>query len=188
NGLIFFAPAKHRACTTAIIDRIGETLDRWLLAQMLTMLVVFAVTSIGLAIIGIPSSLILGIQAGLLAFIPTISALIGGLLVVWASLASGWVLTLSPFILFLGVHALESYVLTPLIQLQALDIPPATLFRVPDPVWRRLRFMGARTGVAANRKRQGRHRLLQGRRTVGTSLALSARAAPFPSSPVRSRA
>ena len=35
---------------------------------------------------------------------------------------------LSAFILFLGVHALESYVLTPIIQRQALDIPPATLF------------------------------------------------------------
>jgi predicted PurR-regulated permease PerM len=52
----------------------------------------------------------------------------GGLIVVLASLASGWVLTLSAFILFIGVHVLESYVLTPLIQRQALDIPPATLF------------------------------------------------------------
>jgi predicted PurR-regulated permease PerM len=128
NGLIFFAPTKHRARATAIIDRIGEMLERWLLAQMLTMLAVFAVTWIGLAIIGIPSSLILGIQAGLLAFIPTIGALIGGLIVVLASLASGWVLALSAFVLFLGVHVLESYVLTPLIQRQALDIPPATLF------------------------------------------------------------
>jgi predicted PurR-regulated permease PerM len=128
KGLIFFAPARHRGRTTAIIDRIGETLERWLLAQMLTMLAVFLVTWIGLAIIGIPSSLILGIQAGLLAFIPTIGALIGGLIVVLASLASGWVLTLSAFILFLGVHALESYVLTPLVQRQALHVPPATLF------------------------------------------------------------
>jgi predicted PurR-regulated permease PerM len=49
-------------------------------------------------------------------------------IVVLASLASGWVAGLSAFILFLGVHALESYVLTPIIQRQALDIPPATLF------------------------------------------------------------
>ena len=34
----------------------------------------------------------------------------------------------SAFVLFLGVHALESYMLTPIIQRQALDIPPATLF------------------------------------------------------------
>src|SRR5204863_4985468 len=61
-------------------------------------------------------------------FIPTVGAIIAGLIVVLASLASGWIATLSAFILFLGVHAMESYVLTPIIQRQALNIPPATLF------------------------------------------------------------
>ena len=128
NGLIFMTPAKYRARATVIIDRIGETLERWLIAQIVTMFVVFVVTWIGLTIIGIQSSFILGIQAGLLTFIPTVGALLGGLIVVLASLASGWFASLSAFILFIGVHALESYVLTPLLQRQALDIPPATLF------------------------------------------------------------
>jgi predicted PurR-regulated permease PerM len=128
DGLLFMAPAKHRARAVAIVDRIGETLERWLIAQIITMAAVFLVTWIGLSIIGIQSSFILGIQAGLLAFIPTVGAILGGLIVVLASLASGWVAALSAFILFLGVHALESYVLTPIIQRQALDIPPATLF------------------------------------------------------------
>jgi predicted PurR-regulated permease PerM len=128
KGLLFLAPARHRARTTVIVDRIGETLERWLIAQIITMLAVFVVTWIGLAIIGVQSSFILGIQAGLLGFIPTVGALLGGLIVVFASLASGWVAAASAFVLFLGVHALESYILTPIIQRQALDIPPATLF------------------------------------------------------------
>jgi predicted PurR-regulated permease PerM len=128
KGLLFLAPARHRARTTAIVDRIGETLERWLIAQIITMFAVFVVTWIGLAIIGIQSSFILGIQAGLLAFIPTVGALLGGLIVVLASLASGWVAAASAFALFLGIHALESYILTPIIQRHALDIPPATLF------------------------------------------------------------
>ena len=121
-------PARHRDRATVIVDRIGDTLERWLIAQIITMFAVFAVTWIGLAIIGIPGAFILGIQAGLLAFIPTVGALIAGLIVVLASLASGWLAALSALLLFLGVHALESYVLTPIIQRQALDIPPATLF------------------------------------------------------------
>jgi predicted PurR-regulated permease PerM len=128
KGLLFMAPARHRARATIIVDRIGETLERWLIAQILTMFVVFLVTWIGLAIIGIQSSFILGIQAGLLTFIPTVGALIGGLIVVLASLASGWVAAASAFVLFLGIHALESYILTPMLQRQALEIPPATLF------------------------------------------------------------
>jgi predicted PurR-regulated permease PerM len=127
-GLLFMAPAKYRDRATVIVDNISDTLERWLIAQILTMFAVFLVTWIGLAIIGIQSSFILGIQAGLLAFIPTVGAIIGGLIVVLASLASGWVAAASACVLFLGIHAMESYVLTPLIQRQALDIPPATLF------------------------------------------------------------
>lgn len=128
DGLLFLAPARHRIRVTLIIDRIGETLERWLIAQIIVMIAVGLVTWIGLAIIGIPGSFILGIQAGLLAFIPTVGAIIAGVVVVLASLASGWIPALSASALFLGVHAMESYVLTPILQRQALDIPPATLF------------------------------------------------------------
>src|SRR3981189_3081625 len=128
RGLLFMAPARHCARATVIVDRISETLERWLMAQLLTMAAGFLVTWIGLMLIGIQSAFILGIQAGLLAFIPTVGALIAGLIVVLASLASGWVAAASALVLFLGVHALESYVLTPILQRQALEIPPATLF------------------------------------------------------------
>jgi predicted PurR-regulated permease PerM len=128
DGLIYMAPARRRANAAIVVDRIGETLQRWLIAQMVTMFAVFFITWIGLALLGIPSSFILGVQAGLLTFIPTVGALIGGLIVVLASLASGWIAALSAFVLFLGIHALESYILTPLLQRQALEIPPATLF------------------------------------------------------------
>src|SRR3981189_2343550 len=122
------APVRHRARATVIVDRIGETLERWLIAQIITMAAEFLVTWIGLSIIGTDSSFFLGIQPGLLAFIPTVGAILAGLIVVLASLASGWLAALSAFILFLGVHAMESYVLPPIPQRRALDIPPATLF------------------------------------------------------------
>ncbi|HSZ96100.1 MAG TPA: AI-2E family transporter [Bradyrhizobium sp.] len=128
NGLLYLAPAKHRDRATAIIDKISDTLERWLVAQIVVMTAVFAVTWLGLAVIGIPGSFILGIQAGLLAFIPTVGAIVAGVIVLLASLSSGWIATASAFGLFLGVHALESYILTPILQRQALDIPPATLF------------------------------------------------------------
>ena len=128
SGLIYMAPARRRADVTVVVDRIGDTLERWLMAQMITMFAVFFITWIGLALLGIPSSFILGVQAGLLTFIPTVGALVGGLVVVLASLASGWIAALSAFVLFLGIHALESYILTPMLQRHALEIPPATLF------------------------------------------------------------
>ena len=128
KGLVWMAPEKYRGSTAVVVERISVTLGRWLIAQIITMTAVFVVTWIGLTIIGVQSSFILGIQAGLLTFIPTIGALLGGLIVVLASLASGWVAAASAFVLFLGIHALESYILTPILQRQALEIPAGTLF------------------------------------------------------------
>jgi predicted PurR-regulated permease PerM len=128
SGILRLSPASLRPQVEIVVDRIGITLQRWLIAQMITMAAVFFVTWVGLLIIDIPGAFILGIQAGLLAFIPTVGAILGGLIIVLASISSGWVAVGSAFALFLGVHALESYVLTPIIQREAIDIPPATLF------------------------------------------------------------
>lgn len=128
KGLIAMSPRSIRPQMETVIDRIGSTLERWLIAQMITMTVVFVVTWLGLLVIGIPGAFILGVQAGLLTFIPTVGALLAGLIIVLASISSGWVAVGSAFVLLLGVHALESYILTPIIQREAIDIPPATLF------------------------------------------------------------
>lgn len=128
KGMITMSPKAIRLQMETVIDRIGSTLERWLIAQMITMAVVFVVTWLGLLVIGIPGAFILGVQAGLLTFVPTVGALLAGLIIVLASISSGWVAIGSAFVLLLGVHALESYILTPIIQREAIDIPPATLF------------------------------------------------------------
>ena len=164
NGLLFMAPARHRARATVIIDRIGETLERWLIAQIITMFAVFVVTWIGLAIIGIQSSFILGIQAGLLTFIPTVGALIGGV-----DRGAG-----EPR---LGMGRRRCQRVRPVPRraragkLRPDADPPAPgaghsarhAVRVPDPARRRVRHLGPGAGVAADGDRQGHDRSFQGR-------------------------
>ena len=110
------------------LEHLGESLNRWLIGQIITMCAIFAVVWIGLALIGIPGAFILGFQAGLLAFIPTLGALISGAIIILASLSSGWFAVAYAATLYIGVQILESYILTPFIQRHAIDIPPATIF------------------------------------------------------------
>ncbi|MGU3362020.1 AI-2E family transporter [Methylobacterium sp. M6A4_1b] len=128
DGLVRFVPPAHRDRATALLDGMGETLRHWLFGQLITMAVIFVCTWAGLAFLGIGGSLILGLQAGLLAFIPTIGPLIAGVVILLASLASGTTALLGALGVYLAVQTLESYGLTPFIQKQALDIPPATIF------------------------------------------------------------
>ena len=128
DGALRFMPRRHARQAAVLADDIGETLRRWLVGQLMTMTTLFVVTWIGLALIGIPGALVLGFITGFLAFIPTVGALIAGVLIVLASLGSGWAAVAAAFGLYLLVQFLEGNILTPLIQRHAIDIPPATLF------------------------------------------------------------
>lgn len=128
QGIFRFVPQRHLAQATRLADNIGEMLRRWLMGQLMTMTSLFVVTWIGLTLIGIPGALVLGFITGLLSFIPTVGAVLAGVLIVLASLGAGWAAVAASFGLYLVVQFLEGNVLTPLIQRHAIDIPPATLF------------------------------------------------------------
>lgn len=128
DGFLRFVPPERRMRARQALEHLGESLNRWLIGQIITMCAIFAVVWIGLALIGIPGAFILGFQAGLLAFIPTLGALISGAIIILASLSSGWFAVAYAATLYIGVQILESYILTPFIQRHAIDIPPATIF------------------------------------------------------------
>lgn len=128
NGALRFVPRRHAARAALLADDVGETLRRWLMGQLMTMTSLFVITWIGLTLIGIPGALVLGFITGLLSFIPNVGAVLAGILIVLASLGSGWAAVAGAFGLYLLVQFLEGNVLTPVIQRHAIDIPPATLF------------------------------------------------------------
>lgn len=128
KGLLSFVPIRHGQQAARLFDDVGDTLRRWLLGQLLTMASLFAITAIGLTLIGIPGALVLGFVTGLLSFIPTVGAVIAGTLIILASLGSGLTAILSAIGLYLFIQFLEGNVLTPLIQRHAIEMPPATLF------------------------------------------------------------
>ncbi|AMB44640.1 AI-2E family transporter [Methylobacterium sp. AMS5] len=128
DGALRLVPRRHREKGARVLDGSGETLRHWLFGQLVTMAAIFLLTWAGLSFLGIGGALILGLQAGLLAFVPTIGPLIAGLVIVLSSLASGLNGLLGALGVYLAVQAAESYGLTPFIQRRALDLPAATIF------------------------------------------------------------
>ncbi|MEH3117834.1 MAG: AI-2E family transporter [Methylorubrum populi] len=128
DGALRLVPPRHRETGARVLDGAGETLRHWLFGQLVTMAAIFGLTWAGLGVLGIGGALILGLQAGLLAFVPTIGPLIAGVVIVLSSLASGFNALLGALGVYLAVQAAESYGLTPFIQRRALDLPAATIF------------------------------------------------------------
>jgi predicted PurR-regulated permease PerM len=128
DALLLIVPPKHRPRYREVLDESGETLRNWLLGQALTMSVIFACVWLGLTLVGVGPAFLLGLQAGLLAFVPTLGPFLAGIAIMLASLASGLWGVIGALGVYLTVQTLESYFLTPMIQRRAISVPPAFLF------------------------------------------------------------
>lgn len=118
-------PARSGGDTRELLERIASRVGRYVLGRVLVMLAVGILTAMGLAVIGMPYAILLGVLAGLLDVIPYAGP--------WLAAAPGILLALSmpwPAIVWVGVvylvvQQVESYVLSPLIVGRTVGLHPA---------------------------------------------------------------
>jgi predicted PurR-regulated permease PerM len=78
----------------------------------------------GLALVGMPGALLLGLQAGLVNFIPYLGPVIAAVPILLAAMAQGTTMVLWALGVHVVIQVLEGYVLAPMIQKRAVDVPP----------------------------------------------------------------
>ncbi|MBB5753115.1 AI-2E family transporter [Prosthecomicrobium pneumaticum] len=108
-----------------VLRAVGAALRNWLIAQLAAMAVVGGLTGLGLWLAGIPLAFALGLVAGLLAFIPNIGPVLAIAPALLLALPQGRTAVLVVLAVYLGVQALESYVVTPLLQQEKVSLAPA---------------------------------------------------------------
>lgn len=127
SGVLALLAPSLRPRADEVMDKAGNTLRSWLTAQLMAMTAVGVLTGLGLWLIGIPLAFILGLIAGLLAFIPNIGPVLAAVPGVLLALPDGMNTVLMVVGVYVAVQALESYVLTPLIQQEKVSLPPALI-------------------------------------------------------------
>lgn len=127
NGLLQIVPSQGKKKADAVLMKLGENLKKWLKGMLLTMLIVFVLTAIGLAIIGVPMWLALALIAGLLSFIPNFGPLIALIVAVLVGLMESPATALWIAGLYILVQVVESNFITPMIQQKLINVPPALI-------------------------------------------------------------
>ena len=127
TGIIKLVPAEGRPLAGDAIDDTIRALKLWLLGRVVSMVVVGVLTWIGLTLIGIPSALTLALLAALLEFVPYIGPIASAVPAVLLAFAQGPEAALWTALLFFAVQQFEGYVLEPMVQQRAVDLPPALL-------------------------------------------------------------
>jgi predicted PurR-regulated permease PerM len=125
RGALHLVPYRQRARVRRALGDAATGLSRWLLGQGVAMLVVGVLTATGLALIGMPLAVPLGIIAGVLEFVPFFGTFGAGALIVMLAFTQGEAQALYAALVCLAVQQVESYVITPFVQRWAIALPPA---------------------------------------------------------------
>ena len=120
-------PITHEDYIVGIYLRVRKKMGRWLQGQILLMLVIGAATSLGLWILGVKYSLVLGILAGVLEIVPIVGPIFAGTIAFLVAISESWILGLYIIILFLVIQQAESNLLVPFVMKKTVGISPVVV-------------------------------------------------------------
>ncbi|MGK2951951.1 MAG: AI-2E family transporter [Thiobacillus sp.] len=124
RGLVRLVPPAYRARIDGALLASGAALGRWLLGQGVSMLFVGSATAIGLALLGAPLALTVGLIAGVLAFVPFFGPIASGILAVLLAFTQSPTQALYVAGLAVAIQQVEGNLLMPWVQRWAVALPP----------------------------------------------------------------
>lgn len=128
-GAIKLIPPGGRSLVAEAMEESDRALRLWLKGQLWAMVLIFIMTWAGLWLLGVQSSLVLALISGTLEFIPYAGAITSAIPAVMVALVQGPELALWVVGLYVVVHHIEAYLIQPIIQQFAVEIPAViTLF------------------------------------------------------------
>lgn len=131
NGLVLLFPPRVQPEIRDTVEDAGRALRRWLTAQLISMLVVGLMTTAGLWLIGLPSTLALGLIAGLADFIPIVGPVLAAVPALIVASSIGLEMVIWTLAAYVVVQQTEAHLILPLIVGNVVSIPPAVgLFAV----------------------------------------------------------
>ncbi|ORE92036.1 AI-2E family transporter [Aurantimonas sp. 22II-16-19i] len=125
RGIVSLFPPSKRKRLDETLSAAAEELILWVCGTGISMVIVFVVTWIGLVIVSMPNAFLLALQAGLLAFIPTLGPFIAGIPIVLVGLSESVSMALWGLGVYVLVQAVESNVSQPIAQRYTSALPPA---------------------------------------------------------------
>ncbi len=124
KGLLHLFPHAARPRAKQVLTAVGITLRRWLMAQLVAMLVIGTVTTITLKLLGIKAALPLGIIAGLLEFIPMVGPILSAVPAVAMGFLDSPQKALFVVLAYVGIQFFENHFLIPMLMKEGVDLPP----------------------------------------------------------------
>lgn len=125
NGFLLLLPPATRERVGEALDGSSVALRKWLLGQLVAMVVVGVITGVGLWAIGVPLAIPLGILSGILEFVPVVGPLVAAIPGILIAFTQSPEMALYAALVYFGVQFVEGNFVMPIAQRWAVSLPPA---------------------------------------------------------------
>lgn len=125
RGALRLLPPRNRERASVVLGAIGATLRKWLVTQLIAMVVIGVVTTAVLLALDVRAAIPLGILAGLLEFVPTLGPILSAVPAIAMGFVDSPEKALFVTLAYVGIQFLENHILIPILMKEGLDLAPA---------------------------------------------------------------
>jgi predicted PurR-regulated permease PerM len=125
DSLVMLVKQSYRARTRAVMDEMGNVMRLWFVGQLIRIILMTLCVWVALYLVGLPGPFVLGLQAGLSNFVPYLGPIVAAVPIALVAMPLGSSLLVWAVVIYTIIQSIEGYVIGPLIQRQAVEIPPA---------------------------------------------------------------
>jgi predicted PurR-regulated permease PerM len=125
ESLVSLVKPSYRVRTRAVMNEMGTALRLWFVGLLIRVILMTLCVWAVLYLFGLPGPFVLGLQAGVSNFVPYFGPIVAAIPVALVAMPLGiwpliWAVTV-----YAVIQSLEGYLIGPLIQRRAVEIPPA---------------------------------------------------------------
>ncbi|HWG33104.1 MAG TPA: AI-2E family transporter [Gemmatimonadaceae bacterium] len=124
GGIIALIPHSKRVRGEQVLEAITLALRRWLVTQLIAMLVMGVVATAVLTVLQVRAAVPLGILSGLLQFVPMAGPIISAIPAIAMGFVDSPEKAAAVLVAFYIIHFLESHLLIPLLMKEGVNLPP----------------------------------------------------------------
>lgn len=131
DGFLKLIPPESREEGREVMRELATALRFWIIGQIVAMVCVGVITTLGLYLLGVPTPFGLGVLAGLMEFIPYVGPISSAVPAIAVAFSENAWLAVWVALLYFAIQQAESIFLIPLIQKRTVSLPPVvTIFAV----------------------------------------------------------
>src|SRR6202165_3732926 len=125
GGVLALVPSRERDRAALTLARLATTLRRWLVTQLIAMVVIGAVTTVFLLAFHVKAALPLGILAGVAKFIPIVGSIFAAIPAIAMAFIDSPHKALVVAVGYIVIQFVENHLLVPVLMKHGVNLPPA---------------------------------------------------------------